>query len=109
SYFYYHEYYDNIGSVISDYVKNSKVAKELINKYYDHEEFSPIFLDFVFGEYSNYGNQYMSETLYEGEIIQPEDFDFYDHVFIEKASYDEFDYDISRVSKQISNFLKKQL
>ena len=85
-----------ISPVLSKYLDNQDEVKNFINKYYRDEEFSPIFLDFVYGQYY-------------GKVVQPENFMFDSHVFIEKSSYDIFNNDILSISNKISVYLKTQI
>ena len=97
TYFYFHADYDeDISPILFKYLHNQDEVKNFINKYYRDEEFSPIFLDFVYGQYY-------------GKVVQPENFMFDSHVFIEKSSYDIFNNDILSISNKISVYLKTQI
>jgi hypothetical protein len=64
-----------------------------------------IFIDFIFGGYSDYGEEDFPEIYYKSKLVEHENFEFSTHVFIETNNYEEF---IEELNNLI-NLIKKKL
>ena len=65
-----------------------------LKKYCWESSLDDIFIDFIFGCYSDFGEEEFPEIYYKGKLVEHEDVEFSDHVFIETIKYDEFKEDI---------------
>lgn len=65
-----------------------------LKKYCWESSLNDIFIDFIFGCYSDFGEEEFPEIYHKGKLVEHEDFEFSDHVFIETIKYDEFKEDL---------------
>lgn len=76
---------------------------EFLKKYYCDLELKNIFIDFIFN--SPLQDEFC--TIYhKGQLIKPEYFDFYDHVFIENDEYEKFINDLEDIILTIEYNIK---
>lgn len=62
-----------------------------LKKYCWNDTLDDMFIDFIFGEYSEYGGNYeLPKIIHNGNIIDEDCFDYRSHVFIESRRYAEF-------------------
>lgn len=76
-----------------------------LKKYCPDNILDEIFIDFIFGGYSNYGEEEFPEIYYEDKLVEHEDFDFSNHVFIQTDNYEKFIEELN----DIINLIKKKL
>ena len=78
-----------------------------LKKYCWQDVLDDMFVDFIFGRYSCYGDEEFPEIIYNGNVLEGDYFDFGDHVFIESSRFDEFIKELSDlidlIIKSISN------
>jgi hypothetical protein len=74
-----------------------------LKKYCWENILDDIFIDFIFGGYSDHGEEEFPEIYYKGKIV--EDFDFSNHVFIQTNKHDEFIEDLNNIISLIKNNL----
>lgn len=75
---------------LHNFISKNTFIISFLKKFCWNHDLESMFIDFVFGEYSSYGDQYLPEIIYEDKLIDPDYFEFDDHVFIEKNRYEEF-------------------
>jgi hypothetical protein len=62
-----------------------------LNKYCWRNTLDVMFIDFIFGKYSSYGDiKTFPSIIYNGILISKEEFEFGNHVFIESRRHNEF-------------------
>ncbi len=76
-----------------------------LKKYCPENILDEIFIDFIFGGYSNYGEEEFPEIYYKDKLVVHEDFDFSNHVFIKTDNYEKFIEELN----DIINLIKKKL
>ena len=76
-----------------------------LKKYCWENILDEIFIDFIFGDYSNYGEEEFPEIYYKGKLVGHEDFEFSNHVFIKASKYEEFLEELN----DIISLIKKKL
>ena len=60
-----------------------------------------MFIDFIFGEYSEYGDKELPEIVIQNKVIEPEDFELRDHVFIKRKYHSDFNKDLEAICDMI--------
>ncbi|MDC0007027.1 hypothetical protein OAE07_03560 [Winogradskyella sp.] len=106
SYFEYESFdYDDILNKLHKLISNDAKTIRFLKKFCYENNLSYMFIDFVYGEYSAYGNKELPKIIYEGKLIDPEYFEFDNDVFIQKSYYDEFMKSLDQVSTFIIEFL----
>ena len=95
-----------------------KVAKKIIEtggerlvlflkKYCWQDILSDMFIDFVFGPFSEYGGSEKFPTIiYNGNIIDQEWFDHGNHIFIESSRYTEFIKELNTLTELMKQNIK---
>lgn len=77
-----------------------------LKKFCWKNELESMFIDFIFGEYSSCGDKELPNIIHEGKLINPEYFDFDNHVFIEKVDYTEFIEGLDKICSLIRKYFK---
>lgn len=85
--------------------KNTSIIS-FLKKFCWKSNLEAMFIDFIFGEYSLYGDKELPEIIHEGKLIESEYFDFENYVFIEKSQYEEFRKNLDLICSLITKYLK---
>ncbi|TNF02836.1 MAG: hypothetical protein EP326_02865 [Deltaproteobacteria bacterium] len=74
-----------------------------LKKYCWQEILDEMFIDFIFGPYSdNGGNEQFPKIIINGKQIEDKyEFDYGDHVFIDSKRYDEFMQDLGKIKETV--------
>ena len=88
----FHDVLEIYGEIAKTIIKSGGERLVLfLKKYYWDDTLDDMFIDFIFGSYSEYGgNNKFPKIIYNGNILDQERFDYGNHVFIESSRYAEF-------------------
>ena len=103
-----HDVLDIYGKIAKTIIKSGGERLVLfLKKYFWQDTLDDMFIDFIFGAYSEYGgNNKFPEIIYNGNILDQEWFDYGNHVFIESSRYSEFIKELNTLSELMIQHVK---
>lgn len=93
-------------AALHNFISKNIEVLDFVKKYCWQNELGPMFVDFIFGEFSAYGEMAFPIILHNNEIINSEDFHFYNHVFIKKIELNSFKTSLQNVTQILQKGLE---
>ena len=100
--------FDVTWNKLHNFLAKDDTVVSFLKKYCWKSELRSMFVDFVFGEYSEYGDKELPEIVVQNEVIEPENFDLGNHVFVKNTYHSDFNKDLEEICDMIITNLRKE-
>jgi hypothetical protein len=102
---------DVFGKIVKLIIESNEQRLSLfLQKYCWQNILGDMFIDFIFGEYSEYGNNKEHPTMkIIDEFIKYDEFEFREHVFIDSVRYLEFVGELNIIRMEIIKILQQEV